>query len=307
MFAKTAVLLLASAAIAASAPGCASAQRRDEEAASVMLERAKSFYDAGRFGKAESAFEELTDQQVYARGCAEEASFLVGECRFQRRDFVGAHKAYSGLLKGFRGSEYFDTAVEREFVIGAAFCTGRQSTFWKGRRFGAKVLKEALEYQPFTGYAAEARMVLGGYYFDKRDYDEAARQYDILVRDFPGTREARIAKYRKGLCLYHGVQGNRYDTEETEKAIEELELARKDLSQPGQDYREPLNDIDSKLNDLREVGAKENYDIGRFFLKNKNKKAAATYFYAVLQEAPKSSYAEPARRELDRIQQEINQ
>ena len=307
MLANKTILALVSVAAVAAASGCAWSQRNGDDAASVMLDHAKSLYDAGRYSKAESAFSKLDNSRAYAAEIVEEAVFYMGECRFERGDYPGAHKIYSRLLKDFRRSTHTDAVVEREFIIGAAFCTGRQTAFLRKRGFGAKVLLGVLEYHPFSVYSAEARLILGDYYLDQADYDEAIVQYDVLIRDFGSTSLARIAKYRKALCLYHNLQGNRYNIEETEKAIESLQLAHKELSQPARKDAQSLEDIDSKLHDLREVGARENYDIGRFFLKNRNKKAAATYFYAVLKEAPNSSYAEPARKALDRIEREINQ
>ena len=78
---------------------------------------------------------------------------------------------------------------------------------------------------------------------------------------------------------------------------------------PSRAASDRLGSIRDKLNDLREISAKENYDLGKFFMRNGNRKAAATYFHEVLEtleDVPDSRYVELARKALDDIAQENN-
>ena len=287
---------------------CSSAQRRaDDVSASGLMDEAKTLYDQQRLGRAASLFKKLSDRDVYDDVYASEATFFLGECYYQRKNYVDAHYTYKGLLDKFRRCRQYDVAVDREFIIGGAFCSGKVSTFWKGKGWGAKVLLEALKYRPFGRYAAEAQMVLGDYYMAAHEFDDALHHYDLLVSEYPETPEGKQAIVRRADCLFESVQGNRYDSEEVKRAVDGLEGARKalDAQQPRSAVVEQrLSDVTAKLNELHEVAARENYDTGTFFRRNGKMKAAAAYYHAVLQEAPESSYAVLAQKALDGIRQE---
>jgi len=306
-------------AAAALAAGCSSAQRypdplgpvgqKDDPVASALLADAKDLYDRELYGEAIGLFEKLSDRTEFAESYASEGAFYAAECLFRQRKLVDAYYSYEKLLTEFRRSERFGEAVDREYVIGAAFCTGEVSTFWNRRGFGAKVLLRALEHRPFDRNAAEARMIVGDYYFEKGNYDDALLQYDLILSEYPDSPDASTARYRRALCLYNNVQGNRYDSDEISYAIESLRLAEKDTAarrkSDENDHR--LADIQVKLHDLHEMAARENYDTGQHFLRNKNKKAAAAYFNAVINETPDSSYVDLARQALAGFEQELNQ
>lgn len=312
MFAKPnlAVVILISAAAFLS--GCVILlPRSGETTVASRLEAAKTLYQENRLESASRIFKKLADASKYDRAIAEEATFYLAECHFQQHRYVEAHQGYRKLLREMHSKRFFERAVRNEFIIGAAYCTGRISTFWKKKGFGAKVLREALDYQPFGEYSAQARLLLGDYYFEKSNYDEALIHYELLIREYSDTQAASKARYRRALCLYNTLQGNRLDSKEIDGAIEGLEDARESVTNqaPSRTASRQLGDLRDKLNDLRETSAKENYDLGRFFLKNGNKKAAATYFHEVLEtleDAPDSRYVELARKALDGITQENN-
>ena len=284
----------------------ANARPAADPAASAMLENAKTFYDENQYRPAMRLFRKLSDREEYDAACSEEASFYVAEVHYARHDYVDAYHAYEQVLRDFPHCRFYDTAVEREYVIGAAFCTGKASTFWKRKGWGAKVLLKALEHRPFGKFAAEARMIVGDYYVESSNYDDAQLQYDLVISEYPESKDAVVAQYRRALCLYHNVQGNRYDSDETKKAIKALEDAQRTFAAQERSSAngELLADIEAKLHDLHEIVAKENYDLGRFFMKNNNKTAAAAYFDAVIKETPDTSYVELARRKLGGIRQD---
>jgi len=310
--------LIALAAIAMAA-GCSSTQRRpdvlgpigqsqDDPVASALLADAKGLYDREQYGKAIRLFTKLSDRTEFAEPYASEGAFYVGECQLRHGKLVDAYYSYEKLITEFRRSKHFGDAVDREYVIGAAFCTGKVSTFWKRRGFGAKVLLRALEHRPFDRNAAEARMLAGDYFFEKGNYDDALLQYDLILSEYPDSRDASTARYRRALCLYNNVKGNRYDNDEINDAIDGLKSAEQDTSaRPESDVNDlQLADIQVKLHDLNEIAARENYDTGRHFLRNRNKQAAAAYFNAVIKETPGSSYVDLARQALAGFEQELN-
>ena len=312
MFAKPnlAVVILISAA--ASLSGCVTfLPRSGETTVASRLEEAKTLYHESRLDPASRIFKKLADASKYDRAVAEEATFYLAECHFQQHRYVEAHQGYRKLLREMHSKRFFERAVRNEFIIGAAYCTGRVSTFWKRKGFGARVLRQALDYQPFGEYSAQARLLLGDYYFEKSNYDEALIHYELLIREYSDTQSASQARYRRALCLYNTLQGNRLDSKEIDQAIEGLEDAKESVTNqaPSRTASRRLGNLRDKLKDLRETSAKENYDLGRFFVKNGNKKAAATYFHEVLEtleDLPDSRYVELARKALDDITQENN-
>jgi len=294
--------------LAAPLAGCSTITVKSDVPVAERLDKARTLYGEQRLDQAAKIFRELSNRSRYDDATAEEATFYLGECYYRKQDHVKALDAYRALLNEFRTVRYFNEAIRRQFAIGAAFCLGNISTTWHGRGYGAKILAEALDHQVFGEYSAQARMLIGNYNFDKRNYDEALIQYELLVSEYSDTPEAVQARYRKALCLYNMVEGNGYDPAEIEEAIKEFEAARLAASQQSdaRANRERLDDIREKLADLQETGARETFDLARFFLKNGNKKAAATYFYQVIEEAPGTQYAQEARRQLQVIQQELN-
>jgi outer membrane protein assembly factor BamD (BamD/ComL family) len=292
--------------------GCVAFSRRSgEPTVASRLEKAKTLYEENQLAAASRIFKKLANTSKYDLAIAEEAIFFLAECHYQQHRWVEAHQGYRKLLRETHSKRFFEPAVRREFIIGAAYCTGRVSTFWKRKGFGAKILKEALEYQPFGEHSAKAWLLLGDYYFENGNYDEALIDYELLIGEYRDTEEASQARYRRALCLYNILQGNRLDSKEIDEAIEGLKDAKEAISDqtPSKAASHRLSNIRQKLDDLRETSAKENYDLARFFLKNGNKKAAATYFHEVLEtleDVPDSRYVELARKALDNIAQENN-
>lgn len=312
MFAKPNLAVVVLISAAAFLSGCVTLlPRSGKTTVASRLDAAKTLYQENLLDAASRIFRKLADASKYDRAIAEEATFYLAECHFQQHRYVKAHQGYRKLLRQMHSKRFFERAVRNEFIIGAAYCTGRVSTFWNKKGFGARVLRQALDYQPFGEYSAQARLLLGDYYFEKGNYDEALIHYELLIREYRDTQAASQARYRRALCLYNTLQGNRLDSKEIDQAIEGLEDAQESVTDqaPSRAASDRLGSIRDKLNDLREISAKENYDLGKFFMRNGNTKAAATYFHEVLEtleDVPDSRYVELARKALDDIAQENN-
>ncbi|MBW3543745.1 MAG: outer membrane protein assembly factor BamD [Planctomycetes bacterium] len=84
------------------------------------LDEARKLYDAGDYDTAEKAFEKV-GKRYKGTQLEEDALFMIGECRFFRRDYAKAEDGYQVLLKEFPSTRHMDRVTRRFFTIAQAW------------------------------------------------------------------------------------------------------------------------------------------------------------------------------------------
>lgn len=169
-------------------------------------------------------------REAYARGEYEEA---VALCRHAaRRDRVTGEVLYlhgAALVElgrdfeGFRKLE--EAARSDEAWAGEAaallVARGRTDIAAGNRSRGARRLRESVEIRPGLDLGAQRYLVARNYFEDK-DYAEAARHYDLAVREYPDT--AGVEEALLDLAAAYAELGQRSNARETLAALLERPL-----------------------------------------------------------------------------------
>ncbi len=164
------------------------------------------------------------------------------------------------------------------------------------------ILKEIQIRYPYTKYAALAEIRSGDVYFKKKEYLQAAEEYENFIANHPGHEELDYAMYRLGFSYYKMKSGKDRNHSKTLKAIKWFTLLKK--TYPDSPYVEQTQE---KIEESRKVLAEREIYLGKFYQKKKNYEAAAQRYKNVLENYSDTEYAEKARKLLLETQEKLSE
>ncbi len=123
-----------------------------------------------------------------------DATTLGGEPYFALYD-------YERIIMEFGESPQFALAVDREVEIGTRFvkidaARRERAEEYNPREDGAELLIRAQERLPGSNAAERAVIALADSYFEQRDFTLAAQAYDIVIKYFPESSDAKRVRER---------------------------------------------------------------------------------------------------------------
>ena len=164
------------------------------------------------------------------------------------------------------------------------------------------ILKEIQIRYPYTKYATLAEIRSGDVYFKKKEYLQAAEEYENFIANHPGHEELDYAMYRLGFSYYKMKSGKDRNHSKTLKAIKWFTLLKK--TYPDSPYVEQTQE---KIEESRKVLAEREIYLGKFYQKKKNYEAAAQRYKNVLENYSDTEYAEKARKLLLETQEKLSE
>ncbi len=164
------------------------------------------------------------------------------------------------------------------------------------------ILKEIQIRYPYTKYAALAEIRSGDVYFKKKEYLQAAEEYENFIANHPGHEELDYAMYRLGFSYYKMKSGKDRNHSKLLKAIKWFTLLKK--TYPDSPYVEQTQE---KIEESRKVLAEREIYLGKFYQKKKNYEAAAQRYKNVLENYSDTEYAEKARKLLLETQEKLSE
>ncbi len=164
------------------------------------------------------------------------------------------------------------------------------------------ILKEIQIRYPYTKYAALAELRSGDVYFKKKEYLQAAEEYENFIANHPGHEELDYAMYSLGFSYYKMKSGKDRNHSKPLKAIKWFTLLKK--TYPDSPYVEQTQE---KIEESRKVLAEREIYLGKFYQKKKNYEAAAQRYKNVLENYSDTEYAEKARELLLETQEKLSE
>jgi outer membrane protein assembly factor BamD len=150
-----------------------------------------------------------------------------------------------------------------------------------------KLLKEIQIRYPYSPYATLAELRTADAYFKKEEYEQASIEYEEFIKRHPAHQETPYATYR--LALSHYKQKRSYDRDptSTREALKWFNIfVEKYPDSP------EVNEAKKKIAKCRNILAKREIYIGKFYEKRKNYKAAAERFKVVVNQYPDTRFFE---------------
>ena len=165
-----------------------------------------------------------------------------------------------------------------------------------------EILKEIQIRYTYTPYAALAELRTGDVYFRKREYTQAATEYQNFINNHPGHEKLDYATYRLGLSHYERRAGKDRNYSKTLQAMNWFISLRE--TYPDSPYAEETQE---KIEECRRILAEREIYIGKFYHKKKNYEAAIERFNNVLENYPETRYAIKAAKLLERSRKKLSE
>jgi len=225
----------------------------------------------------------------------------IGELSEKLGDDDFAFNAYGKYLAKYPRGEDFDKAVEGQFNIGKRFLEGERK-----RVFGVKTLPSMARAQemfesiiknaPFSKFAPLSQFNIGQALEKQGKDSEAITAYQAVITRYPADPIAADAQYQIGYVYLKQTREGYVDSATSNKAREAFEdfLAR----YPGS---EKTPQAKENLTALAGHQTKGVYDIGKFYDKQKNYKAAVIYYNEVIKQQPGSPDGEAAKKRIEEL------
>ncbi|NOX56728.1 MAG: outer membrane protein assembly factor BamD, partial [Planctomycetes bacterium] len=163
-----------------------------------------------------------------------------------------------------------------------------------------QTLKSIWLNDPTGPLADDALMLAATYHLRKGHYTEADHLFGILRDEYPKSPHLEKAFLLGSHVKLMAYQGPEYDAK---KLLEAEQLKETTLRLfPNLPDREQLK---QELARIEEAKAERDWAVVQFYLRKKRLKAVAVYCNLILEEHPKSKYAEKARELLEEISGDI--
>lgn len=151
--------------------------------------------------------------------------------------------------------------------------------------------KQALEYFLYvkehfirSQYAGPARFYAGSSYFARKDYEDAATEYESFLLFFSKDRLAAEARFNLGMSYFEQAKGPERDQEMLQKALDVFQTLRDSISEHDV-YAPKATEYVTKT---RIELARHEYSVGIFYRKEKQYEASNRRLSYLTQEYPES-------------------
>jgi len=258
--------------------------------------------DAGAYQDALQGFLSLRDNfpdSPLARSV--EISFQIAECYFQmgERYYENAYQYYLRVLRQNPPEEMLQTTLGRIYDIGISFLHGRARLYFlgfipHGKSHGVDILtgdRGLVTNYPYIKYSEDALMEVARYYFENREYLEAERIYEQMVRNYPQSPWNDTAEYQLALSVYRQIRGVEYDQDSIKRARIKFNSYLNHHPRGSQ-----VEEVRRLLHHMSEMEGQRDLNIAKYYLRESYPQAAMLYLRSVFIKNPKTEAAREARK-----------
>jgi outer membrane protein assembly factor BamD len=261
-----------------------------------QLDFAKSLFDGKGYEEAKREFKKIL--KAYPKSVeAAESQYCLGLIEETQGNFYDAYLAYQKVVDKYPFSERIAEINEREYKIAEAYMTGaKRKTL--GMSFqvenpAVEIFKKVVENAPFGPLAAKAEYKLGLVLKDLGSYYEAEEAFNKIVTNYPESEWVQAAKFQIAATRAMLSKSPDYDQGATKEAKEKFEEFLRD--NPDMKLSE---EAEKNILQLKEKEAQTNYNIARFYEKQKDYESAKIYYNEIIDNSPENALAAKA---LERI------
>ncbi|MBM3249612.1 MAG: tetratricopeptide repeat protein [Candidatus Omnitrophica bacterium] len=265
-----------------------------------QFEYAMSFYNIKKFKEARIEFKKLL--KAYPKSFeASESQYYLGRVEEEQGNIYEAYLAYQMLIDKYPFSERIQEVNEREYKIAERFMAGE-----KRKAMGValpvenpaiEIFTRVVENSTYGPLAPKAQYKLGLLLKSLMRYYEAEEAFNKLLANYPDSEWAEAAKFQLAESRAAESRGPEYDQGATTEAKQKFEDFIK--SHPDAALS---REAQKNIQQLRVKEAASNYNIGRFYEKQKAYEAAKIYYDEVLNSLPDSDWAKKASDRLEIIE-----
>jgi outer membrane protein assembly factor BamD len=274
-----------------------------------QLDVAQTAFDQKKYGLALKAARRVV--RVWPLSdYAPQAQYLVGRCYEAKGKDEKAFKEFQKVLEKQPKIASYQDILQRQYQIADKYLAGKWFKLWGFVPIFSSMDKTADMYDkivkngPYSDVAPQAQMKIGTAREKQRNYALAAKAYEVAAdRYHDRPQVAADALYRQGLAYNKQAQTAEYDQNTAGQAIATFTDF---MTLYPMDPR--VRETQKIIAALRQEQARGNFQIARFYEKNKKWKAAETYYNEVVNltlDDPKSAYGAQARHRIDELKKYI--
>jgi outer membrane protein assembly factor BamD len=262
-----------------------------------QLALAKSFQAKGKYSAAIGAY-----RRVIARwptsSAAQEARLGLAESLSAISYYYKAYKVYQDLIEKNPGSPYFDKALQSEYEIANLFLGGVRHKIFHMKIFPAldkaiEIYEKIVKNGPYSKVGAPSQFRIGLVYLKEKEYISAVHAFEKVLERYPNDPIAEDAQFQIGWSYKQEAGRAEYDQDTANQAINAFNdfLIRYPNSPKAATAQELLVA-------LKQEQSRGLYQIGAFYEKGNNYKAALIYYNEVIEQNPKSDWANAAQKKV---------
>ncbi len=262
-----------------------------------QFEYAKDFYDRKLYEDAKREFKKLL--KTFPKSAeAAESQYYLGLTEEAEGNLYEAYLAYQRVIDKYPFSERIQEINEREYKIGEKFMAGAKRKAMgveiPGDNPAIEIFTKVVDNSTYGPLAPVAQYKLGLVLKSVLRYYEAEDAFNKVISNYPTSEWAEAAKFQIAACRAAVSRSPDYDqwaTSEAKDKFEEFIREHPDavLSR----------DAEKSIAQLKEKEAEANFNIGRFYEKQKADASAKIYYQDVIDHYGDSPWAAKA---LERMQ-----
>ncbi|MCX5702763.1 MAG: outer membrane protein assembly factor BamD [Candidatus Omnitrophica bacterium] len=262
-----------------------------------QLDFAMSIYDMKKYEDAKREFDKIL--KFYPKSLeAAESQYYLGLIEEAEENLYEAYQAYQKTIDKYPFSERIPEIIEREYKIAEAFMSGvkrkAMGIVLPVENPAIEILTKVIDNSTFGTLAAKAQYKLGLVLKSLSRYYEAEDAFNKVLSNYHDSEWVDAAKFQIASCRAAISRGPDYDRGSAKEAQQKFE----DFIEEHPDAV-LSRDAEKNIEQLKEKEAEGNYNIGRFYEKQKALDAAKVYYNDVINNYPESPWAAKA---LERMQ-----
>lgn len=273
-------------------------KRMPKETAELQIEYARTLLVQGDLKKALRETEKFVE--FYANDpLADQNQFLRGEIRMAQGQWMDAAKEFQQVISGYPNTAMYDKAIAKQYEIGdKLYEKGQNQIKKRWAIYRKRPLKRAVEVytmvvdnQPFTAAAAEAQYKIGLCHYTRKEFTEAAYEYQRVVEDYAASDWVDDACYGLVMCYYDGSLPADYDQSASQMAIDSIDHF---LEKYADDARSA--DLKEKRQEMRNRIAAQRLRNAKFYEKRREFESARICYQVIATDFADTSSAAEAQQ-----------
>ncbi|MBU1998060.1 MAG: tetratricopeptide repeat protein [Candidatus Omnitrophota bacterium] len=253
-----------------------------------QFEHAKGFYSGKKYDQARKEFKKLL--KSYPKSLeASEAQYYLGLIDEEQNRIYEAYLAYQKVIDTYPFSERIGEIIQREFKIAESFISGQKRKVLgiiPVENPAIEILGKIVENSTYGPFAPHAQYKLGLVLKGYLRYYEAEEAFGKVIKNYPGSEWAGAAEFQLASVQAALSRGSDYDQGAAEAAKDKFEAFVKE-------HPEAILSEEAKKNisQLKEKEAESNFNIARFYEKQKQDQSARLYYMGIINNQRESTWA----------------
>lgn len=276
---------------------CAGAPTAAPEGERLLAEAEQALAD----GDVQAAKDLLLDREEDDFPPAQQARFATLAARTQL--MLGDPWEAFVLLRDFADrhphSELRPMAIALEFEAGQRLAQSDRGfwVFWSDKRGARTCLEHLTTRYPNCEQFASAMRILGELALEQLDYGLAEERFRELLRRYPESEWAPLARFRFAMCIFRSLRGPDYDLDRMESAARELAVYLDSMPENPAFLEEAQRSFET----LRQWRAERHWRIAAFYRRVDNVPGEIEHLH--MANAQEFAATEAAARAQDRLRE----